>query len=90
MFVELEHKISGWQTSYSQIQQNERLRVMLDNIDFRNLTKREAKELILDAHDPKTEPLARWIAESIAWTERTYQIRVAIAEGERDVEKMVM
>jgi hypothetical protein len=59
----------------------------IENINFRNLTREEAISKIVETEDIKLLPLAVWLTDSIACQRAYEEIRIGIANAERESEK---
>lgn len=60
----------------------------INDIDFRNYTGEEALHFLRSTGRPEFLPLIRWIARGLAYEDSNRAVRVAIAEAERQVEKV--
>lgn len=61
----------------------------LEDVDFRNLSAGEAIDKIKALNKPGLKPLIRWIAQGYIFPLASQQVRVVIADGEREVERHV-
>jgi hypothetical protein len=61
----------------------------IDDIDFRNYAGEEAIKLLSDLGRPEIKPLILWIARGVAFEQANYGSRLAIADAERVVEKVM-
>lgn len=57
--------------------------------DFRNMTSGEAMAWLKARNDPRLEPLIRWISEAEAYKTAFYQVRVILANAEREAVETV-
>ena len=62
---------------------------MLDEMDFRNYTREEVIEILVDLKNPNLEPLIKWISESFVLGDSYRSIRVVLATAKRQVELTV-
>lgn len=60
----------------------------LDDIDSRNHTAEEVLDLLIKMQNPKHSMLITWISRAIAYQKLNQVVRVAIADSEREVEKL--
>lgn len=60
----------------------------LDDIDTRNYAAEEFLKLVLERKKPEFDMLAVWLSRAIAYQQLNQVVRVAIADSEREVEKL--
>lgn len=53
---------------------------------YTNMTREEAIKALRAFNDPDLDRLAQWIAESVAFKQVGYNVRVALADAERHVD----
>lgn len=54
------------------------------NIDFRNFSKQDAIDRLLELDQPELHPLIQWIIQAKKYDALCYQMRVLITDSERD------
>lgn len=70
-----------WRKRKPQIEKKERVNPGLP--DFRNFSKADAIMYFVGMKDETLVPLIRWISEAAAFERSNYEVRLAIANGER-------
>lgn len=63
--------------------------IIFMNFRFTNMTREEAILALKAKNDPDLNLLAKWVAESVAFNQATYNARVALADAERHAEALV-
>lgn len=60
----------------------------LQDVDFTILSVGEALDMLKALKKPGLEPLIRWVAQGHAYTLGSQHVRVALADAERNVERL--